>query len=114
MVSIIDYLCSTLANPTPNIILITPGTVNSSLWPTRSPTKVAPYADSVRSIASDKGLPLVDLWSGPDALTADDLHDGLHLGPTGNAKLFRKLRWARFSSRANYEITTLTLRCSSF
>eukprot|EP00518_Triparma_eleuthera_P011871 CAMPEP_0182469270 /NCGR_PEP_ID=MMETSP1319-20130603/16816_1 /TAXON_ID=172717 /ORGANISM="Bolidomonas pacifica, Strain RCC208" /LENGTH=249 /DNA_ID=CAMNT_0024669553 /DNA_START=46 /DNA_END=792 /DNA_ORIENTATION=- len=92
ILSIIQHLATALSTPKPPVILVTPGPVSSSSWPTRSQENLRPYAESIRAIAADKNLPLVDLWAGPDALTVSDLSDGLHLSPSGSSKVFKSLQ----------------------
>jgi lysophospholipase L1-like esterase len=77
--------------PTANIVLITPPTVDTELWPTRSPDAAAEYAAIVRSVArrrEEQGLALLDLAD----LATRDLRDGLHLNASGNKKVFEKLQ----------------------
>jgi lysophospholipase L1-like esterase len=76
-------------NPTIHIILITPGTVDHSLWPTRSEDQVAQYASVVREVGVALNVPVADLWSGAFALDkAVDFSDGLHLSTSGNEKVY--------------------------
>ena len=75
------------------VVLISPPTVDSALWPTRSPAQAATYAAAVAQVAqaeraSGRPVALLDLSS----LTPDDLHDGLHLSLSGNAKLLSLLQ----------------------
>ncbi|GMH63122.1 hypothetical protein TrST_g12382 [Triparma strigata] len=72
----------------PTIILITPGPVDSTKWPTRSTSKSLQYASILSSISSTHNLPLITLTSLP--LTS--LSDGLHFGPTANEYLFSKIQ----------------------
>lgn len=75
------------------VVLIAPPTVDSAQWPTRSPAQAATYAAAVAQVAQAeraRGSPvaLLELSS----LTPEDLHDGLHLGRSGNAKLLSLLK----------------------
>lgn len=75
-----------------SIILITPGCVDESKWPTRTNENAKKYAEVIRSISFQRSLPLVDLWSSPNALSISDLNDGLHFGPSANQKTFEKIQ----------------------
>ena len=71
------------------LILITPGTVDHSRWDSRHPDQVSQYADAVRDVGVDKNVPVVDLWKDEIAFDlSTDFDDGLHLSPSGNAKVF--------------------------
>lgn len=77
------------------IILISPPTVDTGRWPTRTPEAASIYAEAVHQVvhgnATNAAIPnvaLVDLTS----LTTADLHDGLHLNASGNAKLLALLQ----------------------
>ena len=77
--------------PTAVIVLVTPPTVDTALWPTRSPSSAAAYAEVVREVVragNDARLALLDLHE----LTLDDLRDGLHLNSSGNKKVFSGLQ----------------------
>ncbi len=83
------------------VLLVTPTRVNEELKVNHCNRRRAEYADIVRDIVrhqdkipclASKHLALVDLWSGGDAVCADDLHDGAHLGRSGNKKVFDKLK----------------------
>lgn len=98
-------------NPEIQLLLITPGTVDHTLWSTRHPDQVALYAAAVRTVGAALRVPVVDLWQGSHAFSAphssidkyssgsndgeqseggkeEDFSDGLHLSPSGNAKVF--------------------------
>ena len=53
------------------------------------------YAEAIREICQlNTNTLLVDLWVnsyGVDGITKDDLNDGLHLGPGGNQKVYKKV-----------------------
>lgn len=74
--------------PNAAIIAITPATVDSSRWPTRSIEQVSQYADVVRRLPVST---VVDVWG---EVEIEDLNDGLHLGPTGNRKVLALLQHA--------------------
>jgi hypothetical protein len=103
VVSMLEYLYglkSTMA-----IILITPIRVHPSRIK-HSDIERSKYANQIREIVKNhnmipslrnKRLALVDLWlndkeKGISAVTAEDLYDGLHLGVSGNKKLFDGLK----------------------
>ena len=74
-----------------SLILVTPPPVDHTQWPSRHNNLVYAYAESVRNIAIEKAVILADLWS-DDAITVDDLDDGLHLNESGNYKVFSAVR----------------------
>ncbi len=93
LIAIIQYIRSINENIV--IVIITPPAVNSEHWPTRSNEQVAPYAATVRELAAEYNLGLVDLHSNDDGnkkIELSDLRDGLHLNEYGNSKVFDALR----------------------
>lgn len=79
--------------PSTLILLVTPPTVDSAQWPTRSPDKAAQYAEAVREIYSDElargeRVGILDLKN----LTLEDLRDGLHLNSSGNERVLESLK----------------------
>lgn len=91
MAHILDQLRTVFPNA--KIILITPPQVNNVLWPDRSIPQVAEYAEIIRKLAKNAGVPVLDLWR-EDAykVELDDLNDGLHLGTNGNRKVCEGLQ----------------------
>ena len=56
---------------------------------------VSMYADAVRRVGQNCDAPVVDLWTDGEAAVgahAADFSDGLHLGSSGNRKVFAKLQ----------------------
>ncbi len=74
------------------IILITPATVDSNMWPNRSVESVSIYAETVRNVAAELQVDLLDLWVEPHRIEMADLNDGLHFGESGNAKVAEGIR----------------------
>jgi hypothetical protein len=90
MNSILSALRS--VNPDMAIILPTPTRANKS---GRSDEVTSKYADVVRDLAvAHPRNALVDLWTSDISIDAGDLCDGLHLGISGNDKLFRGIQRA--------------------
>lgn len=77
-------------NPDISLILITPGTVEHTLWPTRHADQVSHYANAVREVGAAMKVPVADLWEDPTCLNVSlgDFSDGLHLSASGNEKVF--------------------------
>jgi isoamyl acetate esterase len=78
-------------NPEIQILLITPGTVDHTQWESRHTDQVSLYAAAVREVGTAQHVPVVDLWQGSCAfdIASGDLSDGLHLSPSGNAKVYK-------------------------
>lgn len=112
-VPLVEYQSNILAileslyniKPTMAVLLVTPTRVNEELKQKHCNQRRADYAEVVRDIVrrqdkvpflANKQLALVDLWSGGEqqAVLCEDLHDGAHLGRSGNRKVFEKLRAA--------------------
>mgnify|MGYP003386557537 FL=1 len=104
-------------NPSVCVILVTPPTVNSQLWPNRSPHRTAAYAQVVRDVGkgaqaeSAVHVQVLDLWAEGErergAVNVGDLCDGIHLASSGNDKV-RILRFRMEEARTNI-LCTLTL-----
>jgi lysophospholipase L1-like esterase len=91
LLRIIQYLRS--VSPETFIVLLSPPTVNTKQWPTRSPSVVSDYANVCRELYIDEKsrgskISLLDLGH----LTEEDLRDGLHLNRSGNLKVFNLLK----------------------
>ena len=92
------------ACPAAAVLLITPPPVDQAQWPNRSIPLVRQYRNALLAVAAERGTLSLDLWS-PSTRTAldthgavvttgtiapvalEDMHDGLHLGGTGNDKV---------------------------
>mmetsp|Transcript_11111 Transcript_11111/g.18162 ORF Transcript_11111/g.18162 Transcript_11111/m.18162 type:complete len:280 (+) Transcript_11111:29-868(+) len=87
-------------DPSMRMILITPPPVDSEKWPNRHSTRTAAYAQATREVGEAMEVKVLDLWqtgehaSGivAEAITTADLSDGIHLGPSGNEKVYTGLR----------------------
>lgn len=96
LIEIIRYLRS--IDESLPIILITPPAVDHIQWPSRHDSLVSKYADIVRELGPSFNVEVLDLWNlsaydtSLSAVVAVDLHDGLHLGATGNDKLLEGLK----------------------
>ena len=89
--------------PNAILILICPPRVDNNLWPTRSNERSARYGSALKSIhaslsPSDPNLHLIDTWEsnefgcGKEGVVLSDLNDGLHLGSSGNGKIFSMIQ----------------------
>lgn len=101
-------------SPSVHVVLITPPTVDATLWPNRTPQRTAAYAQVVREVGNavntnhnscrqSHHVRVLDLWAagetecvgkgkegregGSEAVNLSDLCDGIHLAPSGNDKV---------------------------
>jgi len=74
-----------------NIVLVTTPPVNHALWSTRTSERAATYAAAVRELATEEQCHVCDLWT-DDPINDNDLHDGLHFGASGNAKMAERVK----------------------
>lgn len=85
-------IVSNLRSVNPNMAIILP-TLTRANKTGRSNEITAKYADVVRSLSDQHSRNAVlDLWIDDVSIESEDLCDGLHLGITGNAKLFNGLQ----------------------
>ena len=85
ILSIIDYIHN--INPVAVIILITPPTTSDA------PDKIKDYVKKIYDIKKRRPyICLIDLYNGPNKITAKDLKDGIHFNETGSNKLFEYIK----------------------
>lgn len=90
LVNIVKSPTSPYHSPDTRIILITPPPVNSYQWTTRIFAETQAYAEAVKEVGAQVGVPVADVWTEIwDAAGHDErscgrfLYDGLHLNAAG-------------------------------
>lgn len=90
LVNMVKSPTSAYYSPDTRIILITPPPVNTYQWATRVFAETKLYAEAVREVGAEVGVPVADVWTeiweaaGRDERACERfLQDGLHLNAAG-------------------------------
>lgn len=90
LVDMVKSPTSAYYSPDTRIILITPPPVNTYQWTERIFTETKLYAEAVKELGAQVGVPVADVWTeiweaaGRDERACEQfLHDGLHLNAAG-------------------------------
>jgi len=98
LVDMVKSPTSAYYSPHTRIILITPPPVNTHQWPDRDFGQTKLYAETVKEVGEQTGVPVADVWTeiweaaGQDEKSCENfLYDGLHLNAEGYEIVFNSI-----------------------
>jgi len=98
LVNMVKSPTSAYYSPDTRIILITPPPVNTYQWAARGFAETKSYAEAVKEVGTQVGVPVADVWTeiweaaGRDERACERfLHDGLHLNAAGYEIIFNSI-----------------------
>ncbi|KIJ68948.1 hypothetical protein HYDPIDRAFT_105485 [Hydnomerulius pinastri MD-312] len=98
LVNMVKSPSSAYYSPDTRVILITPPPVNTYQWPGRVFNETKSYAEAVKEVGAQIGVPVADVWTeiweaaGRDEKSCENfLYDGLHLNGAGYEIIFNSI-----------------------
>ncbi|KAH7889242.1 SGNH hydrolase-type esterase domain-containing protein [Phlebopus sp. FC_14] len=98
LVNMVKSPASAYYSPDTRIILITPPPVNTHQWEGRNFDETRSYADAVKEVGAEVGVPVADIWTeifdaaGREEKACEQfLYDGLHLNAAGYDIVFESI-----------------------